>query len=181
MANAYSMDDLLGFLDHAAGRGLMPAATAKALAVASRSVLGVLGDQERKDLNQLDLESVVKRFNNKRAKDFNSATLREYGRRLHRAVDLFLKWREDPATFTVKTRSTAAPRKKEKSQGAVQAFETDQDAPFGVSSNLPAGTYRSALPVRPGIVITLDNIPHDLTKAEAERLANFVRMLAVEA
>jgi hypothetical protein len=45
MENAYSVDDLLEFLDHAGDRGLMPAATAQALAVASRNVLGILGDE----------------------------------------------------------------------------------------------------------------------------------------
>ena len=43
-----------------------------------------------------------------------------------------------------------------------------------------AGTYQSSLPVRPGLVVTLVNVPYDLTSAEAERLANFVKMLAVE-
>ena len=46
MANGYSADDLLEFLDHAGDKGLMPAATAQALAVATRNVLGILSDVE---------------------------------------------------------------------------------------------------------------------------------------
>jgi len=42
-----------------------------------------------------------------------------------------------------------------------------------------AGTYRSAVPIRPDLVVTLINIPNDLTSAEAERIAGFVRMLAL--
>lgn len=42
------------------------------------------------------------------------------------------------------------------------------------------GTYRSSVPVRPGLVVTLVNIPNDLTSAEAERIAGFVRMLALD-
>jgi hypothetical protein len=180
MANAYSVDDLLDFLDHAADRGLMPAATAQALAVASRNVLGVLSEPERKDLSQQDVASVVKRFSNKRAKDFNPSSLKEYGRRVHRAIDLFLKWREDPANFTVKTRGTASARKRERNADTIGASDVAPGRPEGVDYPR-AGTYRSAVPVRPGVVITLADIPHDLTKAEAERLANFVRMLAVDA
>jgi hypothetical protein len=74
MTNAYSTDDLLEFLDHAAKRGLMTTATAQALAVASRNVLGVLTAEERADLSRLDIDAVVKRFVNKRAKDFNPAS-----------------------------------------------------------------------------------------------------------
>jgi hypothetical protein len=48
-----------------------------------------------------------------------------------------------------------------------------------IPAQLP-GTYQSSLPVRPGLVVTLTNIPYDLTGAEAERLASFIKMLAVE-
>ena len=180
MANAYSLDDLLDFLDHAGDRGLMPTATAQALAVASRNVLGVLGEQERLDLSRQDLDGVIKRFNNKRAKDFSPSSLKEYARRVHRAVELFLTWREDPANFTVKTRVTTGTRKKEK--GKSSSTQETESEPNHSDQRPPApGTYNSAMPVRPGVVVMLSNVPYDLTRAEAERLANFVRMLTIEA
>ncbi len=165
MANAYSADDLLEFLDHAGDKGLMPAATAQALAVATRNVLGILSDDEKADLRQLDLDAIVRRFTNKRAKDFNPSSLKEYGRRLRRAVDLFLSWRNDPANFTEKELGN--------NESITRETSTEQ-APDEV-----AGTYRSAIPIRPGLVVTLVNIPNDLTGAEAERIAGFVRMLAL--
>ena len=179
MANAYSLDDLIDFLDHAGDRGLMPAATAQAFAVAARNVLGVLSDQEKNNLSDQDLDSVIKRFNNKRAKDFSPTSLKEYGRRVHKAVELFLTWREDPANFTVKTRATATPRKKEKGKNSAPLQPDAEPEQFDQQQTAP-GTYRSAIPVRPGVVVTLANVPYDLTKAEAERLAGFVRMLAIE-
>ena len=178
MANSYSADDLLGFLDHAGEKGLMPAATAQALAVATRNVLGILSDNEKADLSQLDLDAAIKRFTNKRARDFNPTSLKEYGRRIRRAVDLFLNWREDPANFTIKTRATAAPRKREKVSG--NGEPSAKDAPTEQVPDDVAGTYRSAIPIRPGLVVTLVNIPNDLTSAEAERIAGFVKMLALK-
>ena len=176
MANAYSVDDLLEFLDHASDRGLMPAATAQALAVASRNVMAVLGDQEKEDLSSQDLDAVIKRFTNKRAKDFNPSSLKEYGRRVHRAVDLFLGWRNDPANFTVKTRATSGSRRKDRPEAAEEPSELR-----GSSEAAPhAGTFNSSVPVRPGLVVTIGNVPFDLSKAEAERIGVFVRMLAVE-
>lgn len=177
MANGYSADDLLEFLDHAGDKGLMPAATAQALVVATRNVLSILSDEEKADLSQLDLDVAIKRFTNKRAKDFNPTSLKEYGRRVRRAVELFLAWREDPANFTIKTRTTTAPRKKDK--GSVNSEPAARDATEQVSNDV-AGTYRSSVPVRPGFVVTLSNIPNDLTSAEAERIAGFVRMLALD-
>jgi len=177
MANGYSADDLLGFLDHAGDRGLMPAATAQALAVATRNVFAILSDAEKADLSQLDLDAAIKRFTNKRAKDFNPTSLKEYGRRVRRAVELFLTWREDPANFTIKTRTTSAPRRKDKV--SVHSEPAVRDAAEH-SVDEVAGTYRSSVPVRPGLVVTLVNIPNDLTGAEAERIAGFVRMLALD-
>lgn len=175
MANAYTADDLLEFLDHAGDKGLMPAATAQALAVASRNVLGVLSDDEKANLAQLDLDAIVRRFTNKRARDFNPTSLKEYGRRIKRAVELFLSWREDPANFRIKTRATGTPRKTDKGPGNYTATATDSTSEQ--TPNEIAGTYRSSVPVRPGIVVTIVNIPNDLTSAEAERIARFVKGL----
>lgn len=172
------MDDLVEFLDHAGERGLMPAATARALAVASRNVFGVLSDEEKSDLGAQDLDAVVKRFTNKRAKDFNPSSLKEYSRRVRRAIELYLSWRADPANFTVKTRTTTTSRRK----GKAAEITDGDDAPSTFEPTMAdrPGTYHSSLPVRPGVVVTLANIPNDLTKSEAARLAEFIKMLAVE-
>ena len=102
MANGYTMDDLLDFLAHASDKGLMPASTATALGVASRNVLGVLDPSEREDLRNLEIDPVIQRFNNKRAKPkklgivndcWPSTFIRTQGK--HRSsmktVDLFLR------------------------------------------------------------------------------------------
>ena len=120
---------------------------------------------------------MFKRFTNKRARDFNPTSLKEYGRRVRRAVELFLNWREDPANFTIKTRTTSALRKKDRGPGNGEPMA--REAPAEQVPDEIAGTYRSALPIRPGLVVTLVNIPYDLTNAEAERIAGFVRMLAL--
>lgn len=178
MPSGYSPDDLTDFLTHAGERGLIPAATAQALAVATRNVFSVLDENERVDLHLEDIEGVIRRFNNKRARDFNPTSLAEYGRRVKRAVELYLRWREDPAKFTVKTRATNQGRKKEQAAGAAplqvgEPLPDEADAPA-----LRPGGYSTAFPVRPGQVVTISNIPHDLSTAEAERLAQFIRLLA---
>lgn len=175
----YSVDELLEFLDHAADRGLMPTPTAKALAVASRRVFGALSEDERGDLRAVDVNSAVKRFGNKHAKEFTPKSLREYGQRASRAVDQFLRWRNDPAGFSVKTRSTAASRKRSADvpNHPVDPLTGNDVSPaFGSISN----TFQTSFPVRPGMVVTLVNVPADLSKAEAERLTQFIKMLVVD-
>jgi len=189
MANAYSADELLGFLDHAADKGLMPAATATALAVATRNVLHILAEGEREDVRQLDLDAVFRRFQNKRARDFSTDTLKEYGRRFRRAVELFTSWRDDPANFRVKTRATA-PQRRPKNGAAdrdvppvaptVAAPERNVPMPPSVAPSAAAGTYQTVVPIGRERFVTLANVPVDLTATEAERLAAFIRMLPAE-
>jgi len=179
MSNAYSVDELLGFLDHAAEKGLMPPATATALAVACRNVFGVLSDEEKKDVGRLDLDAVVKRFQNKRAKDFTGPTLKEYGRRVHRAVNLFLEWREDPANFQAPTRATS-PTRRRKPDSEPEIEPGSAVTTLGSTPQASPGTYQTAVPLGRDRIVTLLNVPADLTKAEAKRLAAFVEMLAVD-
>lgn len=181
MATEYSVDNLLDFLAHASQRGLMPAATAQALAVACRNVFGILGADERADLRVADIDGVIKRFTNKRAKEFSPSSLKEYGRRVHRAVDLFLQWRGNPADFAIKTRATGNRRKKERSAAIDASPPTANESEMAEHpASVDAGGYASRLALRPGRVVTISNVPDDLTAAEAERLARFVRMLAAE-
>lgn len=178
MPNGPSLDDLLGFLNHAGERGLMPVATAQALAVATRNVFSVLDDSERANLPLDDIDGVIRRFNNKRARDFNPASLKEYSRRVKRAIEMYLRWRDDPANFSVKTRTANAGRKKGPNGNQTEPLSArplpdDSDSPL---MSRTAG-YHTAFPVRAGQVVTVSNIPHDLSRAEAERLAQFIRLL----
>lgn len=193
MQNGHSTEDLLSFLAHAGERGLLPAATAQAFAVAVRNVFSVLDDSERSDLPLDNLDEVIKRFNNKRARDFRPGSLKEYARRVKRSVDLYLKWKNDPANFSVKTRVTSRGRKRTDGPDATNAAVGPAEAEFSpesddllempVNMELPwAGvtkTYRTAVPIRPGHVVVIENIPLDLTEAEAEKMGEFVRMLGV--
>jgi hypothetical protein len=180
MPDGYSTGDMLDFLEHAAERGMVPAATAQGLAVASRQVLSVLADGEGDDVRKLDLDSVVHRFHNKRARDFSPGSLRTYEQRTRRAIDEFLTWRADPANFRAKTRAPVR-------RTAVMEQGIDNAGNHSVHSEVPppyvvsrASGYQTSFPLRPGYLITIANVPQDLTPAEAERMAQFVRMLAVE-
>ncbi|MGH7718267.1 MAG: hypothetical protein ACREON_05415 [Gemmatimonadaceae bacterium] len=184
MTTGYSIDDLLGFLEHVADRGLMPTATARSLAVATRNVFGVLNDDERGDVRTLDLDAVIRRFQNKRARDFTPDSLKEYERRVRRAVQSFTAWRDDPANFRPKTRVTAAGRRRSTSGvpagQAVSEPEPSGESPIAPGQDATEGGYQTAFPLRANHVVTLSNVPTDLSAAEADRLAQFVRMLVTE-
>lgn len=178
MTNDYTMDDLLDFLSHAGDKGFMPAATAQALSVASRNVLGVLEEDEQQNIRALDLDAIIKRFNNKRARDFNPGSLKAYGQRIRRAIELYEQWKDNPADFSVKTRTTRKSKKEAQAETLTSNLSTS-NAEVQPTPNR-AGTFQSSFPVGSGRVVTVSNIPEDLTSAEAEKLAQFVRMLSVD-
>ena len=177
----YGDTDVLQFLDHAAERGMMPSTTANSLKVASGKLFEILTDSERLDVRRLDLDELAKRFQNKRARDYSPSSLKEYGRRTKRAVDLFLQWKSSPADFKVATRSTVvsrrAPHPRQPTEIGTET-ETHVAPPLSRSaSNSTASAFDTALPLRAGVVVGIQNVPVDLTAAEAERLAQFVRLL----
>lgn len=184
MPEKHSVEDITDFLTHVGDRGLMPAATAQAMAVAVRNVFSVLEDDDRANIPLDDLDSIITRFNNKRARDFNPASLKEYGRRVRRAAELYQSWRADPSNFSVRTRASSAGRREKR------VSESSTTAPSERAGSRPAelkrlqhdtvNGYQMVFPVRPGQMVTLTNIPHDLTRAEADRLAQFIGLLVSE-
>ena len=183
MTNSYSLEDLLDFLSHTGKKGMMPAATSTALGVAARNVFGVLDPEEQENIGALRLADVIRRFNNKRAKDFNSGSLKEYARRVNRAVELYEQWKENPADFSVKTRSTGKRRNTtntNRTENQKIEVSTPETAIPIQAPPIKQGTYQSSFPVGAGRVITVSNIPEDLTSSEAEKLAQFIKMLAVK-
>ncbi len=181
----YGADAVLDFLAHAGERGMLPAATASALAVACRTVFGVLEPDEKTDLRLVNFEGLVTRFNNKRARDFNPSSLKEYGRRVRRAWDLFGAWKADPANFAPKTRTTVATKNGAKRAPRAEPVEALPPLP---APYVPAGpviddshgsrdVFSSSFPIRRGHVVTIANIPADLTSDEADRLAAYVTLL----
>ncbi len=180
----YGSAAVLDFLAHASDRGMLPAATAGALAVACRTVFEILEPAEAEDLRAVDLDRLVSRFVNKRARDFNPSSLKEYGRRVKRAWELFSAWKSDPANFSPKTRSTVVRKGVKRIErvpsetGSVPTPAASAPSDVGSAEAYEMrGAFNSAFPIRRGHVVTIANIPADLTGEEAERLASYVRLL----
>lgn len=181
MASVFLSDEgLLAFLDAAAARGSLPRATAAALTVASRRVMEVLTARERANLLNVEPAVIVNRFNNKFADRFSAGSLKEYGRRFERALELFKQWNASPSNFSVPMRLTKQARQRQAALEPTQEITRVSDAGSAPAAPAGAASFHSSFPVRPGTVVTVLNIPADLTTAEADRLAQFIRMLAVE-
>ena len=165
----------------AAQKGVMNANTAKAVRAACSQVLSVLDDWESVDVRELDLSDLFRRFQNKRAKDFVPESLETYKRRFTVALDSFLGYIADPATWKSPFQGRAGrASRREKTPDPPRFAEPGTPVLTAAQREaLPTGYIDYPFPLRPGQVAHL-HLPADLSKAEAARLCAFLASLALD-
>lgn len=183
---------LVAFLEYAIQKGYLKTATGQSMKTAVKEVLsateGVDG-WESVDLTSLDEDDVLRRFETLRAMKFSSGSLSAYKGRYSRAAAMFEDFRTSPATWrpSVKQRSRSKGNDRSTS-AALESSETDNGVPpdsaMPAASAAPHPVHRSAIitypfPLRQGVLASVE-LPPDLTRREAHRLAAFIESLAIE-
>ena len=107
---------LVGHWSWAAEMGLMKKNSASSLRSACTQVLSVMDDWENIDINELDVEDVINRFQNLRAQDFKPKTLHDYGNRFRRAVQSFQEYIRDPSSWSPTKTNLSSSRSSKKSE-----------------------------------------------------------------
>jgi hypothetical protein len=159
----------------AAEKGVMNANTAGGIRAACAQVIGVLNEKEHADVTQIDVEDVLKRFENLKAKAFKPAVLDTYKNRFRQAVASFARYVKDPSTWKPSIAERHAQRGKRNGDGERHAEKVE-----AVVQPLPAsGQVEYPYPVRDGQTATL-RLPRDIKTAEVKRIAAFMATLAVD-
>lgn len=192
-AHDYSLAGLNKFLDYALTKGLMKKETASGRKRAANQILGILEEHEQADLRSVDLEATARRFANLQGSKFKPSSLQVYVSRTNSAIQDFISYVDDPINFksSVNTRDSSngtASKKKIKQKQQDTGIEKDKIPPEEDRSGGKDGggahhghpeTLVFPIPVRPGLVVKISNIPSDLTEAEASKIAAVVKALAV--
>lgn len=173
-----SLPALLGFLDWLGSKGLMARNTAFGRKAACSNVLGVLDPEEQQDVTQVDLDQAMKRFANLHGKRYTPKSLQVYEGRVRRSVGDFNRYLADPSNFKV---NAGAARTKPSNGGkARKGPATDEDVPAVVAASVGSTTANVyPIPIRADLVVRIHGLPFDLTTAEAEKIANVVRAMAM--
>lgn len=187
MSSKRSRDELMIFLDFMGQRGYIPRNTASARKASVKQVLSVLSDIESDDVTQIDIDDVMTKFGHLRGKEYSQGSLSTYKSRLQSSMDDFNRYLENPMGFRAarsvkdgnasktikigirKTRQAAAPERI-----GSQPPEVNSSMPNELVNILP-------IPLRKDLTIHIRGLPFDLTKAEAERIANVIKAMAVVA
>jgi hypothetical protein len=180
MSQNRSRDDFIRFLEYLGEKGLVPQATASARRTAAYKVLSVLSDDEAQDIIDLDVDHVMSRFDNLNPHQYTPESLQSYRSRLKTALSDFRAYAENPVSFKpngkVKQRqkSTAVATLDAKKRSTAMA----QPALAVGFSNAPVVDLPnvSQLPIqlRQNLIVRVFGLPFDLTKQEAQKIANIV-------
>jgi len=185
MSQSYSVDALLEFLEYTAQKGLLNTSTAQSRKTAASKILSVLDADETADLRGIDIDAVFQRFLNKNAKDFTPESLATYRSRLKSAVDDFLRYRDNPASFRPSTGARPTPRKSAEPSVASSKRTEKHQAKAATDDHAtrlrtpPTNSISLPIALRADLIVRIENLPHDLSVTEAERIAAIVCAYAI--
>lgn len=175
--NNYTRDRLMEFLKQSAMAGFINPATARSRRTAAEELLTRLTDEESEDLRQVDVDELCSRFHKLQGSSIRPETLKLYNNRLKSALTDFFAWSEDPDNFvsvggdsrSLRKRSDVERTRRSAEEKALE--EIKLGAPETPAEILP-------VPIRPDLVVFIQNLPLDLTSAEAGKICRVVEALA---
>jgi hypothetical protein len=168
-----------GLVDHwtwAANKGLVNSNTASALKAACSQVLSIDENWESHDIQKLDIEAMLTRFQNLRKEKFKPESLNTYKRRFKQAVASYLSYVKNPGGWKPKTRERTE-RQEQNSEKTVR-HGAPEIRELHIKGN--DGSFVSyPFPIRENQIAHL-SLPKDLKSNEVKRLAAFLSSLAVD-
>lgn len=174
-AKDYSQTAFLEFLRRGAVTGLMGPATARSRKLASEQLLIQLKPHERADLRQLDVNELCSRFHKLQGSTIRPENLQLYNDRLSGGLKDFISWTDDPVSF-----NSVEGEKPESVVVAARDTPGQAQAREELALNPPRSPHDIfPVPIREELVVYLQNIPLDMTQAEARKIAAVVEALAV--
>jgi hypothetical protein len=171
----YSQTAFLKFLREGAVTGLTNPATARSRKLAAENLLIQLKPDERSDLRLLDVDELCSRFHKIQGSTIRPENLQVYNDRLCGALKDFIAWTSDPAGF-----KSVEGEKPEAVVVAARDTPGQAQAREELALNPPRSPHDIfPVPIREDLVVYLQNIPLDLSPAEARKIAAVVHALAL--
>ncbi len=173
----------LAFVQHwdwVAGKGLMPATTARAIRAAVSQILKIDTNWEDADVRSLDIEALIARFRN--LSKLAPGSLATYESRFRTGLASYLSYLDNPASYQPKTRRLGArddrPATKSKTKPMPATGGSRRTPTVTPSTTSSAKLVVYPFPVRPDVFAEL-KLPADLTLDEASRLGAFLKAVAL--
>lgn len=180
MSQNRSREDFVRFLEYLGDKGLVARATASARLTAASKVLAVLSEDEAQDVIGIDIDHLMARFDNLNPHQYTPDSLQSYRSRLKTALEDFRAYSENPVSF--RPNSHARTKQKSLSNGgkvskrkpaAALAPATPPVVSSGPAVDLP-NVSQLPIPLRQNLTVRIFGLPFDLSRQEAQKIANIV-------
>jgi hypothetical protein len=176
-AEDYTPDRLLKFLRESTLRGLINPAVAKSRINAAEQLFVELNDEERADIRRIDVDRLCQRLHKLQESSIRPEVVALYNKRVQAALVDYFAWLDDPRSFSsiggdsMRKEKRYAPTDKEiaREQKALEEITLSV-------SELPADII--AIPLRENRTIYVQNLPLDLSEAEAQKISRVIQALA---
>jgi hypothetical protein len=177
----YSRAALARFIEFVVAKGLVHPATAQGWRVATAKVLEELPPAQMADVRTIEVDATFKEFLNRYPGRLSPASVGEYRRRVHRAIEEFVRWMADPGSYAF--RPPARPARME----ARRRLDTGTEPPSVPLRTRPPdratlsrpNSMTLEYPLRSDLLAQVV-VPRDLTVEEAQRMGAFLLTLAVD-
>jgi len=181
MNEDYSKAALIRFLEVVIDQGLVNANTAKGWSAACSRLLEDMTNVD--DVRKVDVATAIKRYHNKHPGELKGTVLKEYERRLTRALADFQQYVADPTSYKGRGRgpnNTNGGEARATRKGRNQTI-TPATGVVSVEGSAPKLTAIAGLslefPMRPDFLAQIV-VPRDIKADEARRLGRFIMALA---
>jgi hypothetical protein len=170
-----SASAFLSFLDYLGQKGLIPNATASSRKATANKVVSILSEEESQDVLSLDLDHLMQRFQNLNGQQYTPESLQTYKSRMKTALEDFRSYVENPLAF----KPSGQGRTKLKQNGERPTTQKRDQGP-NVHSPPPSPPTTSStvmvlpIPLRSDLIVQIAGIPFDLTRGEAQKIANII-------
>jgi hypothetical protein len=188
-----TMNSLLNFVENCTKQGIYNKNTGESRKGTIKKFLSAIDDLGQMDVNNIDVDDLVKRYANKFPGINKSVSLTAYKSRLTKSIEDFKSFQESPTSFKPhknhiknkastdsKSQSVKKPRYKESSQAATPKEEPGM---------LPSTTIEPAislsvnptmhLRLRPNIDVAISGLPIDLTETECQRITALINVFTI--
>jgi hypothetical protein len=189
-AEKYSLERFTNFCDYLIDKNLISESTGRSRKMSSLKLLELLDPSDKLDLRAIDRDLLFHRFVNMNGTHYTPSSMGVYQSRLHASLDDFIRYTDDPSgyrpgslkvgsktagvkqdTKSVKVSKPGA-KQKIKNPPVEQILRPDDAAEKLVSSAPDSLTI--PIPLRPGVIVKVFGIPHDLSVEEANKIATIV-------
>lgn len=165
----YSIKSFREFLEGLPSLNIVNDATARNLRDSSLRLLTVLGDETvNGDIRDYSVASLAESYIASADVSPSESSMQAYKSRMQSAIDKFIAYQDGG----VESQEIVAPQKKERKKVATRK-KTGNDELIGIK------TFELPIPLRGDLIVTIGNLPRDLTKEEAKRISTIVESFAV--